>query len=107
MFGLSNAISSAYGFGGIGCGMSWRANLGGLLSGSGTINANVTNSSQVSPGGDGSPGVLTANGKYTQTATGSLNIVIAGDAPGTGHSQLIIAGSATLDGMLNVSTDKQ
>jgi hypothetical protein len=77
--------------------------LGGVLAGSGIINADVTNAGQVSPGGDGAAGVLTINGKYTQTATGVLNMEIGGDAPGSGYDQLVISGSATLDGMLNVN----
>jgi len=77
--------------------------LGGVLSGSGTISGNVTNAGQVNPGGDGFTGVLTINGNYTQTATGALGIVIDGEAPGTGFDQLVITGSATLDGTLSVS----
>src|SRR5262249_19692738 len=41
---------------------------GGTLAGSGTINGNVINSGQVNPGS--SPGILTINGNYTQTASG-------------------------------------
>jgi hypothetical protein len=77
--------------------------MGGVLSGAGTIDANLVNSGQVNPGGDGGAGVLTIHGNYTETATGVLNIVIGGDTPATGYGQLMVAGSATLDGMLNVS----
>ena len=48
-------------------------------------------------------GVLTINGNYTQTAAGTLGIVIDGETPGAGFDQLVITGSATLDGTLNVS----
>ena len=40
---------------------------GGILSGYGTVNANITNGEQVIPGGTGTAGVLTINGDYTQT----------------------------------------
>jgi hypothetical protein len=76
---------------------------GGVLGGSGTINANVTNGGLVNPGGTGAAGLLTLNGNYTQTANGVLNIEIGGTNPGTGFDQLVISGTATLGGTLNVS----
>ena len=51
---------------------------GGLLNGTGTINADLTNAATVSPGdGTNAPGALTVGG-YTQTAAGILDINIAG-----------------------------
>ena len=70
---------------------------GGALTGSGTINANVTNGGQVIPGGTGAAGMLTINGNYTQTATGSLNIELGGTAAGS-SDQLAVSGTASLGG---------
>src|SRR5262249_1099399 len=47
---------------------------GGTVFGASTISGNVTNSATISPGS--SPGILTINGDYTQTASGVLNIEI-------------------------------
>jgi hypothetical protein len=55
---------------------------GGSLSGSGVINANVTNGAQVTPGD--APAILTINGTYNQTAAGALNIQIGGTLRGAG-----------------------
>jgi fibronectin-binding autotransporter adhesin len=76
--------------------------LGGVLSGSGTVNADVVNAGELDVGASGTPGVLTVNGNYTQTAAGVLNVEIGGSLPGTQFDQLVIAGQATLDGTLNV-----
>jgi hypothetical protein len=75
----------------------------GTLSGSGTINASVTNAGQVIPGGTGAAGILTFNGNYTQTTTGSLNLELGGTTPGTQYDQLNINGPADLGGTLNLS----
>jgi hypothetical protein len=75
----------------------------GLLGGSGTIEASVTNSGIVSPGGDGSAGILTITGDYTQTALGVLNIDIGGLAAGLEYDQLQVNGAVALDGTLNVN----
>jgi len=72
--------------------------LGGLLTGAGPIQANVTNAATVEPGDTG--GTLTIQGNYTQTATGVLLIQIAGPSQ---YGQLAITGSATLAGTLQVS----
>lgn len=76
---------------------------GGTLSGTGTINGSVTNSGgQVSPGS--SPGILTINGNYTQSPTGTLNIEIAGLTPGSGYDRLRVLGTASLSGTLAITT---
>lgn len=72
---------------------------GGTLAGSGTVNGNVINSGQVSPGM--SPGVLHINGDYTQSAEGMLYVELGGTLPGQ-FDQLGVAGTATLDGTLHV-----
>jgi hypothetical protein len=77
--------------------------LTGTLSGSGMVQGNVINSGVIQPGQPGVPGILTINGNYTQTASGTLNIEIGGPNPGTGYDQLVVTGTATLDGTLNVS----
>src|SRR5262249_10277135 len=74
---------------------------GGTLRGSGTINSNVTNAGQVSPGT--SPAILSIVGNYTQTAAGILNIEIGGTTPGSQHDRLTVSGTAALAGTLNVS----
>jgi hypothetical protein len=73
---------------------------GGLLTGGGTINGNVVNAAELRPGD--SPGVLTINGNYTQTADGTLDIEIGGPAVGTQYDRLAVSGTATLAGTLNV-----
>ena len=75
---------------------------GGTLSGSGTINAAVRNAGEIDPGGS-TAGQLTITGNYTQTSTGVLNIDLGGLTPGTQHDQLVITGTATLDGILNIT----
>ncbi len=72
----------------------------GVLTGSGTINANVNSGGQVIPGGAGAAGLLSINGNYTQTATGSLNIELGGTTAGTQYDQLDVSGSATVGGSL-------
>jgi hypothetical protein len=76
---------------------------GGLLAGSGTINANVTNDSEIDVGGAEQTGILTINGDYTQRVGGVLQIKIGGLTPGDEFDQLKITGQATLDGTLAVS----
>ena len=73
---------------------------GGSLTGTGTVNGMVTNAAQLSPGSPA--GVLTVDGGYTQTATGNLDVDIAGPAAGQ-YSQLVVQGIAALNGALDVS----
>jgi hypothetical protein len=75
---------------------------GSSLSGSGTVNANVSNAGQVNPGGSGAAGSITINGDYTQTSGGVLNIELGGSGAGQ-FDQLLISGQAILGGTLNVS----
>jgi hypothetical protein len=75
---------------------------GGTFSGKGTIDGNVSNTGgTVGPGN--SPGILTITGNYTQAASGKLSIEIGGTTLGSQYDRLVISGSATLDGTLNVS----
>ena len=73
---------------------------GGVLNGSGTVAANVINGGLVGPGT--SPGILTVNGDYSQSATGILTIEIGGTTAGSGYDQLNVSGATTIDGTLNV-----
>ena len=75
---------------------------GGSLTGPGWIYGNLTNAGQLDPGGD-SPGILYITGNYTQTKSGTLSVNVAGPDPGTEYDQLIITGSATVDGTLSIS----
>ena len=76
---------------------------GGVLKGTGTLNADVNNlAGTVSPGL--SPGILTIDGDYAQGAAGTLSMDIGGTVPGaSGHDQLVVTGMATLGGTLNAS----
>ena len=71
------------------------------VTGSGTLDSNLVNGGLVSPGD--SPGLITVNGDYTQQISGTLAIELAGMTPGTEHDQLVITGTAALDGTLDVS----
>ena len=74
---------------------------GGTLRGSGEVDGNVTNSSgTVAPGT--SPGTLTVDGAYAQSAAGTLAIDVDGTAQGTGYDHLAVTGAATLNGTLAV-----
>ena len=72
---------------------------GGILMGRGTVSGNIQNAEIISPGN--SPGVLSINGNYGQTATGTLRIEIAGLTLPQ-HDLLALSGSAFLDGNLEV-----
>ena len=74
---------------------------GGVLSGAGPIDGNVSNGGTVSPGA--SPGILTITGNYGQTAAGTLEVEIGGPAPGSQFDQLKVSNNVTLDGGLKVS----
>ncbi len=74
---------------------------GGTLSGSGTIQGDVTMGGTLSPGD--SPGVLTITGNYTQFGNGTFTAELTGRMLGTQYDQLIVGGTATLDGTLDVN----
>jgi fibronectin-binding autotransporter adhesin len=75
----------------------------GTITGTGTLDANVTGSGIITPGF--SPGILTINGNYDPLASGSLAIELAGNGgvPGTDFDQLVVTGTATLNGTLDLS----
>ncbi len=74
-------------------------NLLGTLSGSGIVGGNVINGGLVSPGH--SPGTLTVNGNYTQTAAGTLLIEVAGKNAGQ-FDVLAVGGAANLNGTVRI-----
>ena len=65
----------------------------GVLAGSGTINSDVIVSGEVSPGN--SPGILTVNGDFTLTSTGSMLFEFQGYGEND-FDQLIVHGNASL-----------
>ncbi|MCB1943869.1 MAG: hypothetical protein KDI53_17785, partial [Candidatus Accumulibacter sp.] len=74
--------------------------LGGSLGGSGSIEADVANSAVINPG---SPlGTLRVVGNYTQDVGGAIIVELGGVTAGSQFDQLIIDGTATLDGELDV-----
>jgi hypothetical protein len=73
---------------------------GGTLSGTGTFTGTVNNTGGVVKPGL-SPGTFTISGNYTQGASSSLNIELAGIGAGQ-FGLLTVSGSATLGGTLNV-----
>ena len=75
---------------------------GGSLTGNGTVAGTVANDATVSPGT--SPGTLTIHGDYVQSPDGVLNIQLGGTTPGSQYDRLLVSGSVTLDGTLNVTT---
>ena len=75
--------------------------IGDSLIGSGTLAANLVNAGTVSPGE--SPGGITVQGDYTQSADGILDIELSGTTAGTQYDQLTVTGTASMAGTLNVS----
>ena len=77
----------------------WLA--GGLLTGWGTVSADVTNAACIRPAR--SNGVLTISGKCNQLLGGRMEFELAGNVPGTNQSRLNITGAATLRGTVGVN----
>jgi autotransporter-associated beta strand protein len=75
-------------------------NSGGKLSGNGTIAGDVINNGIVAPGD--SPGTLHVGGNFSQGSGGTLEIEIASLFS---FDQLVVSGTATLGGTLDVSLD--
>jgi len=74
---------------------------GSILAGQGTVQGNVVNSAgSVEPG---DPHRITIHGDYHQGPNGSLDLEIEGTTPGTLYDQLVISGTAYLDGTLSVT----
>ncbi len=77
----------------------------GVLLGSGRIGGNLSNDNIVAPGN--STGILSVDGDYTQSASGTLQIELAsnGGVAGTDHDRLDVILSANLDGTLDLQLD--
>jgi autotransporter-associated beta strand protein len=75
-------------------------NSGGTLSGTGIIGGNLSNNGIVSPGD--SPGTLQVSGNFSQGSGGVLDIEIASLLS---YDQLMVSGTATLAGTLDVTLD--
>jgi autotransporter-associated beta strand protein len=71
---------------------------GARLTGNGTVQGSLQNAGLVSPGN--SPGTITVQGDFTQTAAGTLAIEFA--AP-TSYDHLAVSGTATLGGTLQLT----
>ncbi len=73
----------------------------GYLGIAGSISGNLVNAGELAIGGPLGIGQLTVGGDFTQTATGQLELDISLD--GTQSNQLIVGGTAYLDGTLTVA----
>jgi hypothetical protein len=74
---------------------------GGVLSGLGRIDGNVSNAATIRVGDATTTGTLAIFGNYTQAGTGTLVVKITGPA-GNPFDQLAVSGSAVLGGTLTV-----
>jgi hypothetical protein len=74
---------------------------GGLVTGSGTVQApSITSSAVVNPGATNA--VLNLAGNYTQLLGGSMQFDIGGTSPGVNQSQVNVTGSASLSGLIGL-----
>lgn len=72
----------------------------GKIEGSGAIvHTSFTNSGTIAPGN--SPGILSFTGDLVNN--GTLDMEIGGTSPGTGHDQILVSGTMTISGTMNVS----
>jgi len=71
----------------------------GVITGLGSLNAEVENQGRVEPGADF--GDIQIDGDYTQTQTGALRVRIGGDV--TTRSSLVSTGAVTLAGTIEVA----
>ncbi len=80
---------------------------GGVLTGIGTIFANVVNGGELGPGASigMDVGILNLAGNYTQTTTGSLHIQLFDVGAGIGFDQFRVAGAVTLEGGINLALE--
>jgi hypothetical protein len=76
---------------------------GGVIGGTGTVAANVTNGGTTVPGGVVNTGIFTITGNDTQGGTSAVNIRIGGRTAGTQFDQFNISGPITLSGTLAIS----
>src|SRR5439155_1685078 len=71
----------------------------------GSLVGDVINNGTINVAGSNAVGILTITGNYTQTATGSLLLEIAGSSASNPvqYDQLKVSGSATLAGSISVT----
>lgn len=67
------------------------------------LRGDFVNDGTIFVGGDAGTIVATANGSYTQTSAGRLELDLAGTVAGTGYDRLQITGAASLAGHLQVT----
>jgi autotransporter-associated beta strand protein len=75
------------------------------LGGTMQITGNVVNAGSVAPGpltGNTTPGIMTIIGNYSQQSSGALQMEVGGTVPGVQHDMLIVTGTASLSGRLDV-----
>jgi T5SS/PEP-CTERM-associated repeat protein len=77
----------------------------GLIGGNGKLTGNFSNGGVFAPGNSfvatlGSLGIV---GNYTQSPAGALQIDLGGTTPDADYDQLLVSGSVTVGGTLNVS----
>lgn len=76
----------------------------GELFGTGTINGNLSNNGGYVYVGIGEvTGILNLTGAYTQSASGTLVVDLRGTTAGTNYDQFAVGGTASIDGVLNVT----
>lgn len=77
-------------------------NNGGTLGGSGTLagTVNVNSGGILAPGN--SPGIITVGGDLNLSAGSITRMEINGTTPGTEHDQIVVGGTANLDGTLEL-----
>jgi hypothetical protein len=80
----------------------FAVNQGATLMGFGTIAGSLENGGTVSIGSANAAGTILVTGNYTQSSTGTLNIKLGGTQAGQ-FDQLLVTGTATIDGTLNVT----
>jgi hypothetical protein len=86
--------------GGFGGGGTLSIANGSIFTAAGALAISVTNAGRFRPGA--SPGIVNITGRYTQAASGRLEIEIAGAAAGSGFDQVNVGDVATLAGTLDV-----
>ena len=74
---------------------------GGTLTGVGALLASVVIGGTVEPGLPS--GILSIDGRYTQTSAGKLTLELGGLAPGSQHDRLDVTGAASLGGTLQAT----
>jgi hypothetical protein len=77
---------------------------GARLEGIGTLTVNLTNGGLLAAGVQGkTTGAINVSGNYVQTQDGTSNVVIDGTAAGAQFDQLVVGGTATLGGTLDLA----